>query len=312
MAKRGASRLDDGQRPPLLERVHEPVECVESELHPQDEKRTYVRLATLGSVREQRHRQALVAAEQHGAGDRGRSEARRAPRRARRRARRCRDASNGSASWTRGRRRGCRRDADEREPLALDQRQRGREQLPRGDEDRLRSARSRAAACATGSRARSRRSAAAGRRCGRRRPAARIRRVTRSTSADERRRRSSSGDVGARPSARCEPIERAAPADLHRPRIAVVGERVEVAARARGRASRRARLGEPRRPRRRSRCPRVVQLAARSPARRPRAARPGAGGGRRARRPAARRAGRRAWPRRSPPWPGTWSARRRP
>ena len=69
------------------------------------------------------------------------------------------------------------------------------------------------------------------------RPAARIRRVTRSTSADERRRRRPRAISARGPSARCEPIEPPAAADLHRPRIAVVGERVEVPARRPARAS---------------------------------------------------------------------------
>ena len=103
-----------------------------------------------------------------------------------------------------------------------------------------------------------------------------MRRVTRSTSPT-RSASSSAGERLRRPSARCEPIEPPPRPRAHRPRVAVVRERVQV--RARGAAEQRVERGSPvRRPARRpSRCPARVQLARRSPARRPTAARPGSG-----------------------------------
>ena len=53
-----------------------------------------------------------------------------------------------------------------------------------------------------------------------------------------------SGDLGERPSARCDPIEPPPAADLHRPGIAVVGERVEVPARRPAEHRDERRLGE--------------------------------------------------------------------
>ena len=97
-------------------------------------------------------------------------------------------------------------------PCALDHRHAPREQPARRGEHRPRLGGRLAAACASASPARSRRSAAAARPCGRPgRPRA-CRRVTRSTSADERRRRSPRPSTAAAPSARCEPIEPPAPA----------------------------------------------------------------------------------------------------
>ena len=94
-------------------------------------------------------------------------------------------------------------------------------------EDRLGLGRRRGASCATGSPARSRRSAGAGPRSGPTRPAARIRRVTRSTSADQ-----AGVDLGgrARPAAE-RPLRRRSSAGggaRARPRVAVVGEGVQV------------------------------------------------------------------------------------
>ena len=60
------------------------------------------------SIREQRHRQTRVAAEQDGPGDGGRSRTGRAPRRARRRARRRCDGRTAVRAGRRGRRRGWR------------------------------------------------------------------------------------------------------------------------------------------------------------------------------------------------------------
>ena len=84
------------------------------------------------------------------------------------------------------------------------------------------------------------------------RSAARIRRVD---AVDQRRpaiASSSSALIAARrPSARCDPIEPPAPADLHRPRVAVVRERVQVPARRAAEQRRRAparRAPRPRRP----------------------------------------------------------------
>ena len=61
------------------------------------------------------------------------------------------------------------------------------------------------------------------------RPAVLIRRVTRSTRPIATA-SISAGDLGERPSARCEPIEPSTPSRMDGARVAVVGERVQVAA----------------------------------------------------------------------------------
>ena len=89
------------------------------------------------------------------------------------------------------------------------------QQRPRGGEDRLGLLRWPRAACASASRARSRRSAGAARPCGTRaarRAAGGARRSTSPTRTASR----ASGDRCPRPSARCAPIERRRRADLHR------------------------------------------------------------------------------------------------
>ena len=94
--------------------------------------------------------------------------------------------SNGSVSWTApSSSRFADGDPDERQPVLFDHRHRRRAAALAPWRGSSRCARSRAAACANGWPGRSRRSAAAARRCGPTRPASRMRRVTRSTSADE-------------------------------------------------------------------------------------------------------------------------------
>ena len=203
------------------------------------------------------------------------------------------------------------READQREAAAIDHRDGDRQQLPGG-----RRGSSWVSAVAYGSvcdRVAREKSSKRRRRTTVRptRPAARIRRVTRSTS-EIRIASIASGDRGARPSARCDPIER-------RRRRACTGRGSRLWASAcRCRPEAAAEQSTPARPRPAAATsptvddPALVQLARRSPARPPTAARPAAGAGTRARRRAAPPAGRRAWPPRSPPWPGTWCARCRP
>ena len=129
---------------------------------------------------------------------------------------------------------------------------------------------------------------------------------------DERRRRAPRASVDERPSARCAPIEPRRRPGSHPPRVVVARERVELPARRRGRAGRRAPPRASRRPRPTVVMPTRVQLARR---RRPHAPEPldrERVEERRARGRAARRAARRASRRRSPPWRGTSSAPRRP
>ena len=123
--------------------------------------------------------------------------------------------------------------------------------------------------------------------------------------------------VQARQVARAAAAERPLGADRppahprpHAPRVAVVGERVEVPARALAEHRDEVVLVQPRdvadRPQALG-----AQLARRDVARRPRAARPAAGAGTRSRRRAARAAARPASRPRSPPSRGTWSTRPR-
>ena len=117
----------------------------------------------------------------------------------------------------------------------------------------------------------------------------------------------------ARPATQCalRAHRPAATTDLHRARIEVVGQRVQVVARRRPEQRRPARLRPARPPRPPCGCPdRAASPRSRGP--HPRGARPAAGAGRPARRRAPRPGGRRAWPHRWPPWPGTWCGPRRP
>ena len=137
------------------------------------------------------------------------------------------------------------------------------------------------------------------------RRAARSRRVTRSTIAT-RSASISAGDRRHRPNACWEPIERRRGRDS-----TGRGSRLWASA-WRWRPRRPAEHARPAPPGAPASSPTVatperVQLRRRSPARPPRSARPGAGGGRRARRPAGRRGARRAWRRRWRPWRGTSS-----
>ena len=140
------------------------------------------RRAGRGSVGQQRHRQPLVAAEQHRARDRVRAEAlaHLVDRRVQRDGR-----GAGRAAARAGRRRRRTRLPSET-PIRVIPRSRisgagRREQLARAARIVARLGRRLAAACASASRARSRRSAAAARPCGTARRPSRSRRVTRST-----------------------------------------------------------------------------------------------------------------------------------
>ena len=201
------------------------------------------------------------------------------------------------------------RDPDQRDALTLDQRSRRREQHPGGDQDDL----------------------SLGRRVGQRVRPGGAREVAEAQPQDDGAADPAGGphppgdavderdqrgvDRGGRPR---RPAERplrsdrtSAAAGLHRTGVAVVRQRVQMPA---GGDAQQSPREPPRRappPRRPSRC-RARAAWPPSPGRRPRAVRPAAGAGTRARRRAAPRAGRRAWPHRLPPWPETSSARRRP
>ena len=142
------------------------------------------------------------------------------------------------------------------------------------------------------------------------RSAARIRRVTRSTSPTSIASRSPLTSPRRRPSACCEPID-----PRRRPVCTGRGSRLCASAcRCRPVAAPSIDTSASRRAGRHladGRDALRVQLAARSPGRRPTAARPAAGAGTRARGRAARPAARRAWPPRWRPWRGTSSGRRR-
>ena len=174
------------------------------------------------------------------------------------------------------------RDPDQRQTAALDHRLRGLEQAAGGREEGLASRR-RVRQRVRARRAREvARSAAAGRPCGRRdRPRAggAATRSTSATSVGVELRRATVRD---RPSARCDPIERRRRPVAHGPRIAVVGQRVQVAARGPSEHRRPACSRRRGRARRRS-SGRGCVASPRSPGRRPRAARPAAGAGTRAR-----------------------------
>ena len=159
----------------------------------------------MSSVGQQRDRQALIAAEQHGAGDGSRPEpvAHAVDRRVEGAA-----TLEGEHELDRARiLEVAQRDPDEGQAALLDRRRRGRQQGSRGGEDRLGLLGGLRRGCATASRVRSRRSAAAARPCGTRgaRRAAAGRGGPR---ARRRRRRGPPGDLRPRPSARCAPIER--------------------------------------------------------------------------------------------------------
>ena len=94
---------------------------------------------------------------------------------------------------------------------------------------------------------------------------------------DQHRRRRSSGVRGRRPSARCAPIEPAPPAHLHRPRVPVVGQRVQVPAGAPARASTPARVRRARATSPTVRDAPLVQLPGGHRRRHPRAAPPASG-----------------------------------
>ena len=143
---------------------------------------------------------------------------------------------------------------DERDAPALDHRHRPRRAALSRWRGSSGSAPSPRAACAIESLGRSRRSASRSMTVRQTRRAARSRRATRSTSPTSTASRAPD-DLGERPSARWAPIERRRRPAAHPPGIAVVGERVEVAARRPARASRRAPPRRAGRPRRRSRCP---------------------------------------------------------
>ena len=143
------------------------------------------------------------------------------------------------------------------------------------------------------------------------RSAARMRRVTRSTSSAAI---ASSSARRAWPPTECMlgSHRAAAPADLHGPRVVVLRKGVQVPARSLAERARRATASL-------DTCDFADGVDAtcraaspRCSARRPTAARWGGGGGTPAHGPAARRASRRAWQPRSRPSPGTSCARRRP
>ena len=262
------------------------------------------------SVGEHGHRDALVAAEQHGAGDRGRPELLAdLVEHGVERAAAC-GRTAGSAA-PRRRRRGCRGSARAAcSPSSIDA-LRALPSSPRAMARTTASRRSaRASVCDRVMRVKSSkrsRSVTRARRPGRRaQPAGDA-----VDEADAARRRARSADRGERPRARCEPIEpRAAPAATGRG-SRLRAERVEVRARRHDRAWRSSAAS--------AQAGHVadgvdaagVQLVGGLGARRPTAARPAAGGGTPARRRAARPAARRAWPPRWRPWPGTWCGRRR-
>ena len=218
--------------------------------------------------------------------------------------------SKGSASWMRAAvLEVADRDSDERDAPLLDQRHGGRQQPSRGCEDRL------GARCRIGQRVR----------------AGRPREVVEAQAKHDRAADPSRGshppgdpiderdergvDLGERRGRAAErtlrPDRAPAPASLNRPRIPVVGERVEVPSRPAAEQRHELRLAEPG-DLAHGADPELVEPGRPSSARLPRGARPAAGAGRRARRPAAPAAGRPAWPPRSPPSPGTSSSRSRP
>ena len=203
---------------------------------------------------------------------------------------------------------------EQRDPALADQRQRAREQLARARRGSPACRRSpRGSVCERVARVKSSkrsRSITVRHDALRRAQPPRRRRSTSATRIAS----SSAGACGAAGRARAgTPIERRRGPRLHPPRVAVVRERVQVPARRAADASptsvasrQRGDLADRREPAR-------VQLAPRSPRRRPTAARPAAGAGT----PAPRSGGHDEQPvglrrPRSRPWRGTSSARRRP
>ena len=166
-------------------------------------------VGSVRSVREHRHRDPRVAAEQHGPGDRRGAEPVADRRRARRRARRCCGGRTGSASWTASSSSTLRdADPDQRDATRVDQRGRGVEQHARRRRGSCRCGPSRAASvCERVARVKSsKRSRSTTVRPTRSRGAHPVRDPVDEPDEDgvDRRR----ATRGQRPSARCDPIDR--------------------------------------------------------------------------------------------------------